>query len=285
MSQSQLLPKSLSRLSRLKCEGYKMNNNQPSKPADTLAQSTPSSADDQTVMELWKGLRPLVQTVRSMQVEVPFFKQSFDLLDTLPDHDSVLSDDDLKAVRRTYSIFRPMSQARGRLAQALKMVEEARQIVLHTFEGDDKAAYFDRLERHRQETEDLIALFGQIPAMPDRPFSLRVEALTQILPSFEVLFEQITALRQQINGRNLPEGFYLELLSNQAEIFDLKETLANWRQNPRQYLSAAYGQVSERTVALCAAIEKLANNAQFECQERGFKFYNRAGPTRVERIA
>lgn len=262
-----------------------MNHNQPFNTADTLGQSTSPSADDQTVMDLWKGLRPLVQTVRSMQVEVPFFKQSFDLLDTLPDHDSVLNDDDLKAVRRTYSIFRPMSQARGRLAQALRMVEEARQIVRHTFEGDAKAAYFDRLERHRQETEDLIALFGQIPAMPDRPDTLRAEALTQILPAYQELFEQITALRQQVNGRNPPEGFYLELLSTQAEVFDLKETLVNWRQNPRQNLSAAYGQLCERTVKLCAAIEKLANNAQFECQERGFKFYNRAGPTRVERIA
>lgn len=262
-----------------------MNHNETSKSAVTNGQEAQPSSIDQTVMDLWKGLKPLVHTVRSMQVTVPYWKQSFDLLDAQPDHDTPLDDDALKAVRRIYSIFMPMSQARGRLAQALKAVEEAHQIVRNTFEGEVKAAYVDRLERHRQETEALIALYGQIPTMPDCPSSLRVELLTQLLHSFDELYEQISGLRLNLDGRTLPEGFYLELLNTQAEVFEQREMLVNWRANPRQYMSAAYGQFVVSFAATVSTIEKLANNAQFECQERGFKFYNRAGPVRIERIA
>jgi hypothetical protein len=229
------------------------------------------------ILRFWRGLQPLPHNVDCLAIHASSVQRNLALLDDAPRHDSILSDELLTKIN-THVYDLPFHRVHNRLKVSLSVIDEAFSSLKNVFRGDLKVKYYERLARHRAEAQNLIALFSEMPDDgANQPFAIRQNLLAPLYHHLTDVLDQLTPLRRSVMDDTLPGTLFAELKEAEAELFRLRAAVAKWRDNPSQKLGKKMGHCVQRLEALRLTFARLNQNGQYECQQIGIKFYNRAG--------
>jgi len=243
--------------------------------------NAPFSAENCPTLRLLNGLKMVPEEANALALNVRYIARAMALIDSAPDHESVLDDLLLAEIYTNLGFYQvwPVQQC---LANSLKSIEEANKRMKNV-SGQLRVKYQGRLHRLRTEARQLMELFHQAPKYPvQQPFAIRRDAAAFINHAYEDLLVPIISLRRSLKNLILPPLLGENLYLVEAELFCLCAIAERWGDNPGQKLSGQMADCENRTAAIAVSLKRLQQNAQYECQNLGMIFANRQGIYRVE---
>lgn len=199
-------------------------------------------------------------------------------LDTMPRHDSLL---DAGFMDETFSSAVDFSEALVAALASLKTSQHQISLALERicgcYTGSQKQRSEERLRRHRSEAEKLVSLFEQLRAdyeSPNRPFLVRKQILSSLLPKFTVVIDLLHSMRVELKALGAGE----DIGDFEDEARKLRAQVARWRDNPSQKIGHNMHEWLERVRKLDADLAFKEAVCVMECLESGVKFDSRTGP-------
>jgi len=206
------------------------------------------------------------------------------LIDTAPTHDSVLNADLLERVRQNaYGVATWATH--NRLKHSLDTIDGALARLGNVLHGD-AVKHHKRLKRHRAEASRLVDIFAQTPDDGAvQPYTVAQINLAALFTTYEQMLHRVQDLQTSIeeDANQLPQDLVQQLDRLQVSLVGLSSSIAHWRRHPWMKLAARLEHCLTSAIAMVEPLERMKQNAQFECQELGIKFYSRGGLSRVER--
>lgn len=247
---------------------------------EAIAGSAEGLCNMHTMLKLWQSLRDSMMLMSDLRSNIGRLVVLFERLDDHPRHDTILSDDQLKALGfRTDRRFTADSAERS-LSASIKLMRSELAKLQGRFEGQLKVGTEDRFKRLIEEAEQLRDVFSELadngPVLR-QPYSIRRAQLIDVLLVIDPLVEYFVLMQRQFARSSLPAPFWTAVRRITSILLRTRADLRRWRDNPSQKLGSKMAGCNSDVGTMVAEFQRLRNEAMERCRDFDIAFYNRVG--------
>ena len=235
-----------------------------------------------TYFVLYKAMGLVAGQVNGLEFSCDMAQRRLSLLENLPRHDVTIDDETWKAISdlRYDAIGASFDSIQRDLKLCVNHIQQAAQSTRGLFKAELKVKVEDRIQRHKRDTEALMAELNQLAdehQVPRQPYLIRQATLSAVLVDFAGTVEMSREFRNTLDPNGIHNQARAALTEQEAVVLRLKIPLAKWRDNPSQKMGDTLQDTREQLLAVVDELRKHQAAALYECKLAGVVIYNRAG--------
>lgn len=242
---------------------------------------TSSVEERQALRTLWYCLNNIAARFDCLRLSARSAHFVVKLVDNVKRHDCELDKEVSDKLRMFFGMTLHQSavlNSQALFCEAIERLDQAKFKLNGKLRKEQKVRLEDRLQRYLDEGTRIIHVMDEIVQefnLPNQPFSVRRQVLTELLLSLESMLDLVTSMRKKLDGLPVLLAWDRQIRCNEADLRNWRKQIKKWRDNPTQRFKNKVKICTFDLVRICHDLADLREECYQECLIVGMSFNDR----------